>query len=327
MRQGYIYKITNDFNDKIYIGQTARDIETRFAEHCAETRGHSRLHNAIQKYGWQHFKVEEIECVPLNQLDEREIYWIKYYDSTNEEKGYNISRGGFNSNFHPRDYKQVIIKENNISFDSKEECARLISQTTSWSLEFLKTKISEIIDTEKDFCSYHFCSTYLPEEEISDKDVQIDWIKTLNIQFQGTKIYCEEFNQEFETIGQAAKFCKDNNLSTFEGRYVVNNIISAISGFIKNPTEEGISKLKGLHFYKLPGSTKGTGSKTPYCSTKIYCPQIDKSFNSQKECAQYFLENKLWSGIKLKTARLRISDIICGVFPDYKGYTFQKIEE
>ena len=326
MRQGYIYKITNNFNDKIYIGQTARDIDTRFAEHCSETRGHSRLHNAIQKYGWRNFKIEEVEKVPLSKLDEREIYWIKYYDSANKEKGYNITKGGNNASFHPRDYKQIRVKENNITFDSKEECARLFNQVTSWSISFLKDIFSKIIDTEKDFCGYHFESAYLPEEEISDEDCQIDWIKTLNIQYEGTRIYCEELKKDFETIGQAAKYCKDNDLCIRQGDYIINTIISTISNYIKNPTQEGIPLLKGLHFYKLPGSSKGKGSKIPYQTSKIYCPQIDKSFDSQTECAKYFLENHIWTGIKLKTARLRISDVICGVFPSYKGYSFQKVE-
>lgn len=326
MRQGYIYKITNNFNDKIYIGQTARDIDTRFAEHCSETRGHSRLHNAIQKYGWRNFKIEEIEKIPLSKLDEREIYWIKYYDSTNKEKGYNITKGGNNASFHPRNYRQIRVKENNITFDSKEECVRLFNQVTSWSISFLKDIFSKIIDTEKDFCGYHFESTYLPEEEISDEDCQIDWIKTLNIQYEGTRIYCEELKKDFETIGQAAKYCKDNDLCIRQGDYIINTIISTISNYIKNPTQEGIPLLKGLHFYKLPGSSKGKGSKTPYQTSKVYCPQIDKNFDSQIECAKYFLENNIWTGIKLKTAKLRISDVICGVFPNYKGYSFQKIE-
>lgn len=323
MTQGYIYKITNDINDKVYIGQTSRDIDTRFAEHCSETRGNSRLHNAIQKYGWLHFKVELVETVQLKELDEREIYWIKYYDSTNQDKGYNIAPGGSQS-FHPRDYKQIRVVENNITFDSKEDCARIISQVTSWSMTFLKKDVlTRILDTDKTFCGYHFCTCYLPEEEISDRDVQIDWIKTLNIQYQGTKIYCEELDKEFQTIGQAAKYCLDNKLiKENNSEYVINTIISRISSYIKNPVPEGIELLKGLHFYKLPGSTKGVGSKEAFKAKKVYCPQIDKEFPSQTECAKYFLDNRIWTSIKLKTAKLRISDVVNGVFPHYKGYTF-----
>ena len=32
----YIYKITNDINDKIYIGKTDFSIEKRFKEHCQD---------------------------------------------------------------------------------------------------------------------------------------------------------------------------------------------------------------------------------------------------------------------------------------------------
>lgn len=326
MRLGYIYKITNDVNDKVYIGQTSRDIDTRFDEHCSETRGHSRLHNAIQKFGWTHFQVEEVESVPLNKLDEREIYWINYYQATDPEKGYNIAPGG-NRNFAPRDYPQIRVKENNITFDSKEELARMFSEVTSWSLSFLKKNFSSILDTEKDFCNYHFESCFLPQEELSDTDTQIDWIKTVNIQYQGTKIYCEELNQEFATIGLAAKYCRDHNLTSRTGDYVINSLVSDISNYIKHPVEDGITSINGYHFYKLPGSTKNSGSLTPYQKKKVFCPELNLTFNSQKECAEYLLDNKIWSGIKLKTARLRISDIVNGVFPSYKGYSFQSVDE
>ena len=326
MRLGYIYKITNDVNDKIYIGQTSRDIDTRFDEHCAETRGHSKLHNAIQKYGWTHFQIEEIEQVPLNQLDEREIYWINFFDSTNDEKGYNISLGG-NGNFASRDYHQILVVENNITFDSKEQFARLVSQTTSWSLRYLKTVISKVIDTDGDFLGYHFKTCALPIEQISDENIQVDWIKTLNIQHQGTKVYCEELQQEFETIGQAAKYCKENSLSNSQGDFAIHTITSAISKYIKNPSEEGIPSIQNYHFYKVPGSTKNNGSEEPFQKKKVFCPEINKVFNSQTECAEYFINNKIWTGIKLKTAKLKISDVVNNVFPSYKGYRFERVEE
>ena len=71
---GYIYKIINDINDKIYIGETTRSLEVRFHEHCFDKRSTSQIHKAIQELGWQHFQIIEIEKVPLNQLYEREKY-------------------------------------------------------------------------------------------------------------------------------------------------------------------------------------------------------------------------------------------------------------
>ena len=91
---GYIYKITNDINDKVYIGKTEFDIEKRFQEHCRDAlkdRNEKRpLYNAMNKYGIEHFKIEEIE--QCNDIENREKYWIEYYDSYNN--GYNATLGG-----------------------------------------------------------------------------------------------------------------------------------------------------------------------------------------------------------------------------------------
>ena len=78
---GFIYKVTNDINEKVYIGQTAFSIEERFAEHCKdrfqEKSKHRPLYNAMNKYGVENFIVEELEYIKDdNKLSEREIYWI-----------------------------------------------------------------------------------------------------------------------------------------------------------------------------------------------------------------------------------------------------------
>lgn len=94
---GYIYKITNDINDKIYIGKTLNTIEKRFKKHCQDSkrkRYEKRpLYDAMNKYGIEHFHVEKVEeVIDPNKLSEREIYWIKYYDSYHN--GYNATLGG-----------------------------------------------------------------------------------------------------------------------------------------------------------------------------------------------------------------------------------------
>lgn len=92
---GYIYKIVNDINDKVYIGQTQRSIQERWNEHLKEsknTRSHTHLYNAMRKYGIDQFHIEIIEEVTNNILNEREIYWISQYNSF--YNGYNSSLGG-----------------------------------------------------------------------------------------------------------------------------------------------------------------------------------------------------------------------------------------
>lgn len=90
-----IYKITNKINGKVYIGQSINP-EDRFVQHCRVKENYkSLIHLAIQKYGKENFELEILEK-DIKNYNEREIYWIKYYDSTNNSKGYNIAPGGEN---------------------------------------------------------------------------------------------------------------------------------------------------------------------------------------------------------------------------------------
>lgn len=93
-----IYKITNKINNKIYIGQSI-NIEKRIHEHfwkaaCEKDISfNSILHTAIRKYGKENFIVEVLEECSVEQLDNREKYYINYYDCITP-KGYNILSGG-----------------------------------------------------------------------------------------------------------------------------------------------------------------------------------------------------------------------------------------
>lgn len=84
----YIYKITNKVNNKIYIGKHASKRKTYW--------GSGKLIKlAIKKYGKENFIKEIIEyCENEELLNDREIFWIKYFDSRNRLIGYNITAGG-----------------------------------------------------------------------------------------------------------------------------------------------------------------------------------------------------------------------------------------
>lgn len=89
-----IYKIQNKTNGKIYIGQS-NDIRRRLKEHCypeAYKRSRIPVDTAIHKYGEENFVFEVVEECSLEQLNQREEFWIQYYDSY--KTGYNCSKGG-----------------------------------------------------------------------------------------------------------------------------------------------------------------------------------------------------------------------------------------
>lgn len=95
----YIYKITNKVNGKVYIGKTMYSIQKRWKEHLkAAKRSNCEkrpLYDAINKYGAENFKIEQIEQIEEcsnDILNERERYWIEYYGSF--KNGYNATIGG-----------------------------------------------------------------------------------------------------------------------------------------------------------------------------------------------------------------------------------------
>lgn len=92
---GYIYLISNDINNKPYIGKTVTTVAERYSKHKYDTTHYKdtcAIHHAMKKYGFEHFKVLELEKCDNEILAEREKYWISYYDAY--ENGYNLTPGG-----------------------------------------------------------------------------------------------------------------------------------------------------------------------------------------------------------------------------------------
>ena len=104
-----IYKITNLTTGKIYVGQAVSHIlnhkryrpyghEGRFRCHVSEAFSTKKiqshyLNNAIRKYGVSDFVVELIECCEIEEANDKEIHYIKHYNSLFPH-GYNLKNGG-----------------------------------------------------------------------------------------------------------------------------------------------------------------------------------------------------------------------------------------
>jgi group I intron endonuclease len=92
----YLYKISNLINGKVYVGQTY-DFAQRKAGHIYASKDLTNerpLYRSMRKHGVESFSFEVIEECADDLVDEREKFWIKHYDSTNLDKGYNLEPGG-----------------------------------------------------------------------------------------------------------------------------------------------------------------------------------------------------------------------------------------
>ena len=96
MNNYIIYLHRNKINNKVYIGQTKRTLAQRFRKDGKGYIKCTHFYRAIEKYGWDNFEhiVLEENITNLKEANEREKYWISYYNSTNKDKGYNCTTGG-----------------------------------------------------------------------------------------------------------------------------------------------------------------------------------------------------------------------------------------
>ena len=95
-KYGRIYIIRNTINNKVYIGQTKVSLKLRFQNHLSAARNNKDyvIGKAIRKYGEENFYIELLEECTIEELNDREKYWISYFNSTDNKFGYNMSIGG-----------------------------------------------------------------------------------------------------------------------------------------------------------------------------------------------------------------------------------------
>ncbi len=88
-----IYKIENNINKKVYIGQTCRGYKTRFEQHINDSKKYNYdLYKAFKKYGLGNFMINKINVCKTPELAKLlERHYIKKFDSY--KNGYNMNKG------------------------------------------------------------------------------------------------------------------------------------------------------------------------------------------------------------------------------------------
>lgn len=139
-----VYKITS-FSGKIYIGQSKNCLyRWRYGYSTLNCKRQRHLYNSLLKYGYNNHGFEVIEKCTIEELDNKEIYWIKYYNSTNKQVGLNIREGGKRGRFSMETrelMRQAALGNTNmLGKVHSEEIRKLISNNRSGIKPSKKTR-------------------------------------------------------------------------------------------------------------------------------------------------------------------------------------------
>ena len=182
----FIYKITNKVNQKSYIGKTMKTIQERWNYHIVDSKrercSDRPLYKAMNKYGINNFVIEEVEQCSDIIVNEREQYWIQYFDTYNN--GYNATLGGDGSHYLDYDY----IVETYLSGHTKEETANICN------------------------CNVDSVTTILKERNIPIKSSTYWMQKNYSKAIQQFSLNGELLN-EFFGVREAARYLQQQNLT------------------------------------------------------------------------------------------------------------------
>lgn len=121
-----IYKYTSP-SGKMYIGQTCNSLNIR----AANGEGYKecpKFYQAIQKYGWLNFTSEIlVDNLTQDEANQLEEYYINYYNTTDDNYGYNIAKGGLNKIISSETKNKMRISH--LGLIHSEETQEKISQS------------------------------------------------------------------------------------------------------------------------------------------------------------------------------------------------------
>jgi len=153
-----IYLITNTKNNKKYVGQTLCSIEKRWQEHIYNSRGSRKrerypLYAAIRKYGSDSFIASVLDTAQSqDELNQKEIEYIKQFRTTEKDFGYNRHEGGNRPPQHTT-ASRLKAAQSNRGQKRSEECKKRMSDAQKGNKNFFGHRHSD--ETKRKMSTIH----------------------------------------------------------------------------------------------------------------------------------------------------------------------------
>lgn len=202
--KGYVYLIENKINGKHYVGKTYFTVEKRWKEHIKEAKRHPErpLYAAILKYGESNFVIKELEFG--ENVEEREIYWINFYNSY--RIGYNATLGGDGTTYFEYSDEEVIEKYN--------ECLSI-------------TQVANFFNCDPSTISKRLKNNGIEIKVGGDTHNEKRHWKAVQVhQYSLDGVYL----RSFESCSSAARWIIENTATTAKVKHISNNISKASKG-------------------------------------------------------------------------------------------------
>lgn len=228
-----IYKITNLLNGHCYIGQSVNIYRRYHSHHKVEYKNekvsHYPLYLAFSKYGLENFKIEVLELCESSLLNEKEKYWISYFDSF--KNGYNATEGGqsWSENIYSQEtkLKRLQTLEKNKSLQGENHPRAKLSNEEVILIRSRYQNGESVSDIYKDYCeiynsidvfrrivlgnTYQKVDFVLDKEDIRytnaklSKEQVIDLRRRYYIENESLPSLAKEFNVSAATAGRIAR--------------------------------------------------------------------------------------------------------------------------
>lgn len=274
-----IYLISNLINNKVYVGQSV-NIEKRWTQHKRELRnnihGSKKLQNAWNKYGEENFEFSiACECEE-KQLNTLEQYYVFSLESYLPEGGYNISLGGeglFIKGINNKMNKSVYCIETKIEYFSIAEASRQTGIRESSILQCCKGNYKYAGKEGKQKFHWMYYEDFLEKGEIIDNTPrkkienghQVICIETGEV-FESLKVASEKYNIDGSNISAC---CRGKRTTAGEYHWMYHE-----------------DYLSGKVVEIIPNYVPPTKKR------KVYCPELNLTFNSIQEASDYTGDSK-----------------------------------